>query len=1296
MTNLEKAEIIGILLHDKFQRKNNYKFLSVNEWTEEICKTINSVKVDNERAFFVMPDSDKNEIVPLEDKEIYEEILSKFEVLEKSSEKTGLPKNAELFMANFGNASPDYIRFANKDKLTVIFNADKIIDENENLAEYADRCLSDLWLGLSLLKDVAGKIETLRNRKDPASYENDKEALLQLQQICAVQANFTINNRPPNGSNHDIWNELLQNANDHIPDKGKVDISVGNDYLQLEYPDEGFSVRDFVAVCTLGNSGNEGTEKNTEGRKGTGFKSIYNLFHKVTITSNDIECVLEDSERNLSISDDGNSIKIGESISGETEKPRYYPIPAFKKAEESLKEKTRIHLTLKNEKDVCEIMKMIFGEEKPRDLCQSFIDQKAFLFLDRISEISFRVNGNETVFNREEHLEKNYWRKEQILDIEKPSHWESEKKKFEIKKTMTVLFPKKQLGEFEIDDSDKPVYCTLPVSNFSLGTPFYMNIPLLELDDSRKSLQTATASLDLKEWNVSVIQSAFKKITEIINYAVGNNLDGLNLENLYHYFPYEYLKNTEDSNLIMRKCREELTGFLCGTAFLRMTRNGYVFEACSINDIKNNNRKLLLPDYMYWWFGKCNGVNGFEYEKPFLYYDGITVDEKDQTVGAHTSIKEKLTGVLDGKPSYDFDGNKSIEEYLYNKANELSLNLEGTKDDIEKIQKALNDGNKLPFGGLLKKVFKSDPYNQIIRRTVFRAFLQYCLGESLDNKSYHCLDIDGEVVLNDYTNINSIIEQLISFFAESNSPIQFTNGEMEFIKSGFVNLVESPYVEYQRERWTDKISDKKLRLNPEQIVGKLNKNRELLAQKTRELFEDSDLVNNNVETIKEWIDRDEPVLFGNSKNGSTVGITKDIYFCCGNCSFGDFNDRVVGLDSFGETIKNVLGWRLIDTGIVEPELEFYKSIDDISFLLKILEAYKDQSEYFKEPVTEHLLSCDKGREEDFSKLFIYLLVAFKKIQWNEGFKRFIPFCKQETLDKTVLTFAENDIQSIGKGLKDRFNDIYSDDIQNKEMHVWGKDEKDDPESLSLKKMINERFYLVNDCRTGRQSLYCKAKKKNNESCIVLFTEEAFGTAIRDLYDCKGFSEPNPYVPMNCMPGNMLLGWEDYPALTDVEVEQIKEYVRNNCISSDNEEGLIEKLFSPFVFRTDKLFEIRGYGGESSDEKRCPVCDAVLLAEASSLKIKQISYRPGNKHIDLPLMLCNNCSNAFRYAKDVEWKPGNWQDELAINNVNNNEMNTASIEFSFPNGLKVKKARMSYLLRVIWWLLVEGVEEQKQE
>ena len=49
----------------------------------------------------------------------------------------------------------------------------------------------------------------------------------------------------------------------------------------------------------------------------------------------------------------------------------------------------------------------------------------------RISKFSFRVNGNETVFNREEHLEKNYWRKERILDIEKPSHWESEEKKFE-------------------------------------------------------------------------------------------------------------------------------------------------------------------------------------------------------------------------------------------------------------------------------------------------------------------------------------------------------------------------------------------------------------------------------------------------------------------------------------------------------------------------------------------------------------------------------------------------------------------------------------------------------------------------------------------------------------------------------------------------------------------------------------------------------------------------------------------------------------------------------------------------
>ncbi len=1346
MTHLEKVETLGILLHDKFGSGKEYTLLPFNKWTDTIYKQINKVKVDNGRALFVLAQNE-NGWLGKNTTETDKDILDKFDVLKKAAVETGLPKKAIVYKCKFArNSDQEYVRFADKDNLFVIFNEDKCGNEKA-FAKCADNCISNLYTGLSLLSDVTGKKEALRKSDTVKRYVDVEENLKTLRDICALHAKFSIDKRNKTGSNHDIWNELLQNANDHIPpdladDRKVMIIHIGKDddgtFLELQYPDNGFSVRDYVAICTSGNSGNEGTDENREGHKGTGFKSVYNLFDKVTIQSGDIECVLEDVEKSIEITNEKVVVKPKE---GASQSEHYFPIPEFKKLDELKEETTCIRFRLKEGREIKEIKDMIFGNPKDdsQSLTERFAEQKAFLFLDNISSFSFQVDDENYSddFDRLKYLQ-NYFIKERTIDISglnpEGTHWKKnipeenfikertidisdlkpedthwEKNIPEKKRKVKFLFPKEYLDSEEIQDGEKPVYCTLPIQNFKKPVPFYCNIPLLELGDDRKSLQD-----NLKDWNKSVLQRVFEALAEIFNKYErepenGNEKDdNLNLTNLYRYFPYSYLDNKVYDDLGVGDSLKKVK-------FLRaITKNGNdekpVVSACSLNDVTNTDGvnqsyKCMLPDYMYWWFGKQGGLDGYTGSEPFLYYDGITIDDRDQVHGGHVTINDMLrTQVL--------DVSMDIPSYIFEKAGKISELQDGEnkKKDTE------------IFESLLKKIFDNHCYGyqnrSLYRQSVFRAFIVCHLGTQ--PKSYHCLNVDWKsneylenslIKIDGYENIAGKVKELRQHFGSGNNDLLLLQDEdINYLKSGFPDLLEEPYYVYSRNPWTEEVSQKQLRSIEDLrgIVKKLDKYWNYLLKESDNVLAESAKVPGDSETIdklKSWIS--QGLLFGKTNNDSIIPLNGNVYVS--SLRFSLDRDIIVK-EAESEEVKSffgkLLGYRYLDEGIKNKE--FYSNLDEVDFAKAVLGAYLS-SDYFspefknevKYALQTYLAENTSAslNEEKRSELFKFMLEinGSEGLEWKDGYKKYISYCEQKDFNKPIFSIVSNDnnnndVVELGEEIKIRFNDKVSDKTREGEKRIW------DGSNIckKLEEIVEKHICVVNHCDTRGKHLYCRARK-DEKDVIILFAESAFGNVLRDLYDCREYGEAIPYETMECLPSDMLTGWRSYDLKND-EILKIQNYVKTiwNEIKGDKEhykERLISSLISPFVYRirdennnaNPRLIEARGYGGEQFGEKRCPICDSLLLSERSILNVRNIiAYRPDKDHlIYLPILCCKNCNESYRYANDIRWEPQDALAELSLGKIDSTELLPVDITFEFPNETKKIPVKLTYLLRIIW-------------
>lgn len=1223
-------ELLGIFLHLKSKCQEKYELPPITNWTTTIIKAINKapISVKDKKSF----DFSKNDQL---EECVNDQVKKEFEKL-NSLAAAGLPAKADIYLYPFENDT-ESVRFVSGDKLVCIFN--KAFDDEE-LIEHAEDLVKSLSEDAPVLLRAEEIRKEIRDNKsklyrDPIRELNEvtkiDESLQNLRQLCAIDAHFSMDTRPDSGSNHEIWNELLQNANDHIPSDACVvdrvlDISVQGNVLELKYPDKGFSVRDFFAVCTSGNSGNKESGENLEGNKGTGFKSIYNLFRKVTIKSYDIQCVLEDVERTVSIV---KNLEVQIFESNEKTVPKtYYPIPEFCRISDAIFEGTIISLELKAGKTIEDIKKILFGDssDPEKSYEQSFIDQKAFLFLDHIACFKFNVNGEEFSFDKETYISEKFFDYTEELELDagirdrnprwKDRVWPDEKQ------SVRFLFPKEYLDSDSIKDEEKPVYCTLPISKYKLAVPFYVNIPLLELNDERKNLHDS-----LNYWNKCILKAAFdalKKVFEDNNSEPesGKACDGLNLTNLYRFFPYKYSVNPNPvyQDLYVRD-------ILADVKFLRTTKgdgNESIVQARSIAD----NQWLFLPDYMYWWFGKKEGLDKFTCENWFLFYEGILPLNESGTLsgkGGHSIVKKKLF-YNRAFPTID-----EIVSYVSKKAQNISLNKSVTAEDAVAIQ----DIQENDFCILLKEIFKNNANNISVKQQVIGSFLEFYLGSHLREGMYHCLGYKcNSIVLSEpiggYISIAPILDMMSNYFKDPSLKGWNYNDKM----FGFSNLIDSVYYDQKPEQ------------EPSERSERIYTDRETLKKICEALMREKD--------------------------------------SCGWRLIAEETKTYLKCDNAASRLKLLIENKILDMDFVT---DIVASVDWAERGCYRMMVRSLLNEEFRD---------EKTKEYKISELFKLFIKLDKKNNicdtWEPSYKRYISDCKQEDLEgvRFSITNSNKEIQPIVQALKVRFDEKVCDDTKAEKKDVWGR--KNNGARIELAEIVGERIYIVKDCHTAGRNLYCFAQKGDKEA-VLLFTENAFGSVLRDLYECTEYSETTPYMSMDCFRTNILRPWMDYSDLEESELTAIKNSVTKIWRElKDDRDSLICKLVSPYTIRMGKqLIKARGYGGEKWEEKQCPVCDARLLAESSVLKIRNVSYSKDGRLKHLPLLLCNNCSDSFRYANDVQWNPEDPNRELQLDQINNNDMLKLKITFEFPAETKILEVRMSYLLRVIWWAIIEDVE-----
>ena len=118
---------------------------------------------------------------------------------------------------------------------------------------------------------------------------------------------------------------------------------------------------------------------------------------------------------------------------------------------------------------------------------------------------------------------------------------------------------------------------------------------------------------------------------------------------------------------------------------------------------------------------------------------------------------------------------------------------------------------------------------------------------------------------------------------------------------------------------------------------------------------------------------------------------------------------------------------------------------------------------------------------------------------------------------------------------------------------------------------------------------------------------------------------------------------------------------------------------------------RGYGEKKAEDRKCPVCGAVLLAEKSLLKIGYISHRYQEQNVSLPMLMCQNCYRSLDYAERVYLKPdetGDLESWLLLDDTAKKEMTV----FFDMYAMQVKEIKMevTFLNRWLWYHLLKEI------
>mgnify|MGYP003299394433 CR=1 FL=1 len=1333
----ERVERLGILCHWKSEGEGEYRLFPIEQWTVGICEELNKVPFQDKYKY-VLEDVPK---VSSEDLILESEIKERFDTLPQN---IGICSVKKLY--EYSKLPVDFVRFSG----TVVL-------KNYNNKEAVEQCLSSIQEGVDLLynfnrikEELLGK-EEYRNPIKEYSEENEK-SLENLRKICMLSAGFSMTNRPED--NHNVWNELLQNANDHIIDSGTMSICINDTEktLTLSYPDEGFSVRDFVAISTVGNSANVVVNENREGKKGTGFKSIYSLFQKVEIKSGPVKCTLDDKPVSVQFARDEkgqNEITVKKlNLQGDGDKGKWnYPIPEFEKIQ-PVDNTTTIKLYLRNDKEISVVYQMIFGSESGTDCTNDeyekrFIEQKKFLFLTEIKEFSFKLNENSFSFDRETYMGNHYIHWEQDLKLENSEitiqeKWKERSAVFCKKAKVFLLFPKQR----EELSGEKPVYCTLPVEKFTLTTPFYMNIPLLELNDERKNLQD-----DKKDWNKTVLQRVMTAIGEIFEYLSSQTSGDIYQANLYQYFPYDYLDDKKIYDDIYWK--EALGKY----PFIR-THDGNKVQMKCLDDWGGQPIFIFLPDYMYWWFSERKSNECFIIRDDcntyvYVYYEGTGFFSEDGKENPYYRIREAL------RKYYKVDVD-AVECVMCNNLWDSILNqyIEGlekkdktifeTESFCRWLRMMLDSNYYFPEKtNCPRERFCGDNRNNCAgtacsdkKRKIYDLFFRYV--RKLDkNKKYHGVTTNvwctsaGEAYdltscyegkLGDYNSIKPDVESLAEkIYNDKNYKFEH---EWSVIRLCFASetdsILISPYVEDTPNKKENPVDCNVAQRMVKWLQNLENKKdgEKILCNQTESFVTWVKGKDKSSSIGEKWKEQAETYrkygLFflkqTSDPDSEVIQLSDEVCFSSkpGMCEQKNVILKSSGRENLIQALKSL---ELIKTDLDDAvkKSDFYKDPENKPTFIEIvlgvygLDCFDGVYEYLSKQWNK-----DENPEKGELLLRYYLKMrnmgSTSVLEWDEKYAELLKEMDRETLcpENPKPVFKIKQMSGITIQMMDTFKIRVSSEDAEKKIEKLS--------NLTLEEVIRQKVHLI-QISTGRKHLYCWGKNDKDEDCIIVFGEESFGSMLREVFDCKGYLECRQYGSMRSGPTDQLRKYE-------INIEESQEKAIRNCAKniSENWRENQEELKRRLIERWDVPYEDQnsaerrqlwihspGYGKMKYKNRKCPVCGAILLAEQDLLKIGHITYKPDEKkYIHLPMLMCGNCYKSLSYANDVtldlgkvdlklEEKSKSLSSQLCLNDTG---IKKVPVVFDmYANETKKLEVNVSFLNRWIWYLLIMGTEQE---
>lgn len=1154
-----KFHCLALLSHSK-KRGTAFLLLPPPEWNSDYCKVLNAIEY-TENLKFTLAEEDsfsKIEVIEgLENRKI-EEILSEFG--DRNIKVTHLlhyklPEDV------------DFVRFQN----TIILDSDHLTKRN------LEACVNSITEGMGILMNFREQTRKFTSDEMQEPKFLNKENLLILTKLSALVSHYTIDERPKLGTDHDILNELLQNANDKCAGE-KMTITLSKNFIQLSYAEKvGFTLKDYIGLTATGKSGHfdeTGGHDGATGKKGTGFKSVYTDFKKVVVKSLGVTCVLDDSLKlkplNLKSNDIVGEIeteprKVGDKI-------HYYPVPFFQGEYDGSSSMTQLTFYFATEEKKAKYFN-IFS--------QGFENMyQKLLFLKNISVFRF-VGEREFVFDKKQYLQEHFYLKQDF------GLYENE--------DVALLFPKK------LDNFESCLYVGLPVvdETYFKNLPFHCNLPKLDLKDDRNQVYSLSDRLPFMQNKNGRTSSFYKLVTQFCkDYP----------QIAYQYFPFQLYSDVD-----LRPTLEDIP-FL---ATVQHTEGSKV-KMKSLWELYSDETRLgtfvFLPDYFYF----ANSHNKFSTVPfsltfssqscyptehfSFVYYQDS--EEHPNNKSSFYSFFQELKRVKNLK---------SYQKTLLYRENEPLILLSDLYNHFELIffkpyREEIIQENSVEYE-ILKRFLHSNTVPNVI--LLVRILSRWYFGEFLCGRDYYYFPnsaetlLQGELQVDDRTYYNLALllgglEQLVIEYnrdfreqMDFSEEIRFNTfasvREYLYLNKGIVVEETDPFLDYVLSKG-----------RKEKQLGKLHLfSRELSDLNTQSerritLFENGKIV---VKTKSEtYVFSDYPNLFHSKVVESNYIVDSPTWANVPNL------DKLIAEGNLSS----------IPDYILNSAFPVY--LKKVNYQWHIAPIFQQMSRIFslynKEIIREiQGETLELSWNTNCAFHFTAHEVSLPSSQvWEQCENRI----DQSSLNRTVVFFGES--LTLWSLLKTKVM-VYT---QTTKKNQW-----------TLAFSSNQPYILV----FGEKSFGLMLEE--------LFSEKNYSSpkTFTPMYSCptfplKGYddwSKEDVFPDLPILFQNIQASGSQQNVFSAL-FSEFQQLQRMESEEKEYTSLLKAKMIQEFQLRHNgKWFCFEGYGNREYQQKKCPICGSVLIHEQTALRIKKVQAFPGTL---LPILLCLTCQDAFAYANHI--------------------------------------------------------------